>query len=230
MASYSVENDRWLTFGLAFVGGFGDASGLLLANTFTGHVTGNLVLVAIAAVSRDMHAVARNLGAIATFLTGIFLSALIAVRLRRHSSLRQLPTVMAMEVLLIGAAALALASQSEYRIAVFIFCTALALGLQNGALRSVGGTSIHTTYVTGMITSLITTAAAKGLDHSAAPSVIARDPSLQLLSGIWIAFLLGAGTGAAMIVRFHGLGLLGADAVLLALLAHVGFASRKSYA
>jgi uncharacterized membrane protein YoaK (UPF0700 family) len=42
------QTDTWLSLGLAFVGGYGDAAGFVLAKTFTGHVTGNLVLGAIA--------------------------------------------------------------------------------------------------------------------------------------------------------------------------------------
>lgn len=34
---------KWLFFGFALVGRFGDAGGFLLAKTFTGHITGNLV-------------------------------------------------------------------------------------------------------------------------------------------------------------------------------------------
>lgn len=40
--------DTWLSSVLAFVGGYGDADSFVLAKTFTGHVTGSLVLAAIA--------------------------------------------------------------------------------------------------------------------------------------------------------------------------------------
>jgi uncharacterized membrane protein YoaK (UPF0700 family) len=33
--------DAWLSFGLAFIGGYGDAASFVLAKTFTGHVTGS---------------------------------------------------------------------------------------------------------------------------------------------------------------------------------------------
>lgn len=218
MPSYSLATDRWLTFGLAFVGGYGDASGLLLANTFTGHITGNLVLVAIAAVSRDIHGVERNIGAIVTFLLGIFLSAALDVALRRRPAVRLISLVIAMEIVLVSAAAFILNSEWDYKIAAFIVCVALALGMQNGALRSLGGTTVHTTYVTGMVTNLISTAASKELAPSSPPTQVAKDPTPPLLLGIWLAFLLGAGTGAAMISRFHGLGLLGVVGVLIILL------------
>ena len=47
MLSNIRQADTWLSFVLAFVGGYGDAASFVLAKTFTGHVTGNLVLAAI---------------------------------------------------------------------------------------------------------------------------------------------------------------------------------------
>jgi uncharacterized membrane protein YoaK (UPF0700 family) len=44
-ASGTRKTDAWPASGLAFVGGYGDAASFVLAKTFTGHVTGNLVLV-----------------------------------------------------------------------------------------------------------------------------------------------------------------------------------------
>ena len=52
MLSNIRKTDACLSFGLAFVGGYGDAASFVLAKTFTGHVTGNLVLAAIAVAAR----------------------------------------------------------------------------------------------------------------------------------------------------------------------------------
>jgi uncharacterized membrane protein YoaK (UPF0700 family) len=65
--------DTCLSFGLAFVGGYGDAASFVLAKTFTGHVTGNLVLGAIAVAAQDWRAVLGHLTAIVTFLLGVVL-------------------------------------------------------------------------------------------------------------------------------------------------------------
>ena len=46
MLSNISHTDACLSLGLAFVGGYGDAASFVLAKTFTGHVTGNLVSVA----------------------------------------------------------------------------------------------------------------------------------------------------------------------------------------
>ena len=67
MLSNIRQADTWLSFALAFVGGYGDAASFVLAKTFTGHVTGNLVLAAIAIAARDWRAVLEHFSAVVTF-------------------------------------------------------------------------------------------------------------------------------------------------------------------
>jgi uncharacterized membrane protein YoaK (UPF0700 family) len=149
------QTDTWLSFGLAFVGGYGDAAGFVLAKTFTGHVTGNLVLAAIAVAANDWRAALEHLSAIVTFLIGISLSVLIVRPLEAKPSWPLLPTILGIEVILIVVASLVLASDMAHGVGIFVIFVSLALGLQNGAFRRVAGISVHTTYLTGMITSLI---------------------------------------------------------------------------
>ena len=106
MLSNTNQTDALLSFGLAFVGGYGDAASFVLAKTFTGHVTGNLVLTAIAVAAHDWRAALGHLSAIVTFLMGIFVIALIVRPLKAWSSWPFLPTIMGMEVILIVAASL----------------------------------------------------------------------------------------------------------------------------
>jgi len=105
---------------------------------------------------------------------------------------------------------------------MFVICVSLALGLQNGAFRRVGGIRVHTTYLTGMITSQNSTEARKYTSGEPPPLMRAPDPKMRLLCGIWAAFVLGAGTGAAMALHFKGLGMLGAALVLIVLLLRDG--------
>jgi uncharacterized membrane protein YoaK (UPF0700 family) len=211
------QTDTWLSYGLAFVGGYGDAASFVLAKAFTGHVTGNLVLGAIAVAAHEWRAALGHLSAIVTFLTGIFVSALIVRPLKAWSSWPFLPTIMGMEVILIVAASLALASRTAHGVEIFVIFVSLALGLQNGAFRRAGGISVHTTYLTGMITSLISAEAEQYASEMVAPVVSAPDPKISLLSGVWIAFVLGAGTGAAMVLHFKAVGMLGAALLLIPL-------------
>lgn len=220
------QTDAMLSFGLAFVGGYGDAASFVLAKTFTGHVTGNLVLGAIAAASQDWGAMLGHLSAIVTFLVGVLLSTLIARPLKAGPSWPLLPTVMGIEVILIVAASSTVASHANYGVGLFVIFVSLALGLQNGAFRHAGGISVHTTYLTGMLTSLISTAAEKRTSAVASPPVSGPNPKIDLLFGIWIAFVLGAGTGAAMVLHFRAFGMLGAALVLVLLILQNSLASK----
>jgi uncharacterized membrane protein YoaK (UPF0700 family) len=67
-----------------------------------------------------------------------------------------------------------------------------------------------------MITRLILTEAEQYASEEVPHDVRAHDPRIQLLCGIWIAFALGAGTGAAMVFHFGALEMLGAALLLIA--------------
>ena len=96
-----------------------------------------------------------------------------------------------------------------------MLCVSLALGLQNGAFRRAGGISVHTTYLTGMITSLISSEAEK---YSAEPfpaAASAYNPKIVLTGQIWTAFVLGAITAAAATFHFKQWAMLGISLVLV---------------
>jgi uncharacterized membrane protein YoaK (UPF0700 family) len=155
--SNTRQTGMWLSLGLAFVGGYGDAASFVLVKTFTGHVTGNLVPGAIAVAAHQWRVALEHLSAIVTFMMGICVSAMIVRPLKAWSSWPLLPTVMGMEVTLMAVASLLLSSHVAHRVEIFVILVSLALGLQDGAFRRIGGVSVHTTYLTGMITSRIST-------------------------------------------------------------------------
>jgi uncharacterized membrane protein YoaK (UPF0700 family) len=222
------HTDTWLSLGLAFVGGYGDAASFVLARTFTGHVTGNLVLGAIAVAAHDWRATLGPLSAIVTFLIGVVLSMLIVRPLNAWPSWPFLPATMGIEVVLMVAASLAMASGVAHRVEIFVILVSLALGLQNGAFRHAGGISVHTTYLTGMITSIISSETEKYSSEALPAPARAANPKIGLLCGIWIAFVLGAGTGAAMVRHFGALGMLGAALLLITLILHNSMASQMA--
>jgi uncharacterized membrane protein YoaK (UPF0700 family) len=212
------QSDTALSLGLAFVGGYGDAASFVLAKTFTGHVTGNLVLGAIGVALHDWRATLGSLSAIVAFFAGVVLSTLVAHYLKAWPSLPLLSMVMAVEVILIVAASFALALDVAHGIGIFVVFVSLALGLQNGAFRRAGGVSVHTTYLTGMLTSLILTEAEKYTSGSPSTPPGTSDPKIGVLFRVWVAFVLGAGTGAAMVLHFRAFGMLGAALALIMLL------------
>jgi uncharacterized membrane protein YoaK (UPF0700 family) len=148
-----------ISIGLAFIGGYADAASFLLAHTFTGHLTGNCVLGAVSAASKEWNLAADRLLAATVFIAGILFSLAISrflpIRLRRYS----LAMAMVLEVFLIMSASLLLANKANNEF--FIVCMCLALGIQNDALHKTNGISVHSTYMTGMVTTLIQ----KGFQH-----------------------------------------------------------------
>jgi uncharacterized membrane protein YoaK (UPF0700 family) len=206
----------WLSFGLAFVGGYADAASIILARTFTGHLTGNFVLTAISLAGSDWLNLCRRVLAIALFLLGIVLSVVLEKWLARKSLRPLLPVVLALEIVLIATAYFALTSPLAVRLELFVILMALALGLQNGAWREAGGVTVHSTYLTGMVTNLLTT----GTKRFVYPSVREAEVEgkVNLLWGMWIAFVLGAVLGAALVFHFQAPGILGTVVVLLALM------------
>lgn len=188
----------------------------ILAKTFTGHLTGNFVLTAISIAGHDWPTFFRRILAIALFLTGILLSVTLERLVGRKPAWSLLPTVMGLEIILIALAYFALTSHLAARLELFVIGMSLALGLQNGALRQARGISVHTTYVTGMITNLLTTGAKRYIYPTAPKS--GPDPTIGLLCGVWCAFVCGAALGAMLVLRFAARGILGAALVLLALL------------
>jgi uncharacterized membrane protein YoaK (UPF0700 family) len=199
-----------ISIGLAFVGGYADASSYLLARTFTGHLTGNCVLAAVSAASKDWYLTLDRLLAVTVFLGGILFSLILnrfaLVQLRQSS----LAIAMFIEVLLFLSASLFLSNRAN--VELFIVCMCLALGLQNGALNKTNGISVHSTYMTGMVTTLMQ----KSFDHLSSKRSPKEESSrdsarltIQVLAPMWISFIFGAVTGAVFVSSFHSIGLLG---------------------
>jgi porin len=214
------ENEQissWLSCELAVVGGYCDAAGYVLAKTFTGHITGTLVLAAISVAGHDWRTVLRHLLAIALFLSGVVLILIWSRFIARPPYRFLLPIVMGVEMVLISTAYFALTSHLTAKFGLCVGCLSLALGLQNGAFSQAGGISVHTTYLTGMITSLLKTESERYSSQGTASDKSVSDRKVKLLGGIWSAFVLGATVGAAAVFWFGAPGLLGAVFLLLAM-------------
>ena len=208
-----------ISIGLAFIGGYADASSYLLARTFTGHLTGNCVLAAVSAASGDWYLTLDRLLAVIVFLVGILCS--LTLNRIAPSQLRQssLAIAMLIELLLFLSAVLFLSKSGNKEL--FIVCMCLALGIQNGALHKTNGISVHSTYMTGMVTMLVQ----KSFDHLSSKQSPQKDSSkdsarltIQVLAPMWISFILGAFAGAVMVLSFQQIGLLGMAFLLIPLI------------
>ena len=129
-----------------------------------------------------------------------------------------LAVVIGVEIALISSAYFAMTSHLAARLGLFVSCMSFALGLQNGAVRQAGGISVHTTYLTGMVTDLLTTATERHASRASLRRESASDRKVNLLFGIWLAFVIGATIGATMVLRFGAVGILGATLLLLVML------------
>jgi uncharacterized membrane protein YoaK (UPF0700 family) len=199
-----------ISTGLAFVGGYADASSYLLARTFTGHLTGNCVLAAVSAASEDWYLTLDRLLAVIVFIGGILFSLMLTrvvpVRLRQYS----LAIAILVEVLFFLSGALLLTSGANQEL--FIVCMCLALGIQNGALHKTDGISVHSTYMTGMVTTLMQKSFDQLLSKQSPKKDYSKSSvrhSVQVLAPMWLSFIVGAIAGAVMVSSFHTIGLLG---------------------
>lgn len=175
-----------------------------------GHLTGNCVLAAVSAADKDWNLALDRLLAVVVFLGGILfslnLNRLAPILLRQSA----LAITMFIEVLLFLGASLMLSDRANQE--WFIFCMCLALGLQNGALDKTNGISVHSTYMTGMVTTLMKKSFGnlflKPSHQEESPRDSAR-LSIQVLALMWFSFILGAVMGAGIVSSFHHIGLLG---------------------
>ena len=207
-----------ISIGLAFIGGYADASSFVLARTLTGHLTGNCVLAAVSAAGKDWYLTLDRLLAVIVFLGGILASLILnrfaSARLRQSS----LAIAMLIGLLLFLSASLFVSKGANE---LFIVCMCLALGIQNGALHRTNGISVHSTFMTGMVTTLLH----KSFDHFSSKGSPKEDSSKQparfairVLASMWISFIVGAVTGAVTVTSFQSLGLLGIVLVLIPLI------------
>lgn len=199
----------------ALVGGYGDAAGYLLADTFTGHTTGAFVLSAISAAAQDWRTCFLRLGGIICFFVGVFMAAVLEHFPRSRISQHLLTVTIGSEIALVILGYLAFTSHLKLAHELLVACLSLALGLQNGVWRRYGGLSVHTTYLTGMIIGLVMTETEQGLFTVQAAGGETVKSGIALPIGVWIAFVAGATIGAMFALRFHALGILGLALLLV---------------
>lgn len=155
-------------FGCA--GGFADTLSYLLAGSFTGHITGNLVLFITSGAVGHRTAMDKPLIAIGTFLVATAV-ALLAISRDGHAARKWVVTL---QCALICSLELGVIRESEWFAFALIFVFATCLGLQNGLVGAVDGIPVHMSYMTGTATRLINAMLSqhKAKDDSANASIL----------------------------------------------------------
>ena len=174
---------------LALAGGFADAAAYLLVESFTGHITGNTVLGAIALGSGNINAFWLRLTAIVAFLLatggGILLSRL---GLGKNGTLA---LALLVEAALVGVAPLSTMTHGSHAKLFMLACLCLALGLQNGTFSKSEGVSVHATYITGDATSLLVSILRRP-DARSTGKLPGKHTTNTVLGVIWPSFAVGA--------------------------------------
>ena len=138
---------------LSAAGGFADAGSFVMNGTFTGHITGNALLTAVYLVQGNTALTLSSAIAVIAFISGT--AAGTAWKQDGSTSSRRLPVTLAIEIILI-ATGLALFNVGGLLGKVLLATmVCFSLGLQNGTLNRLGSVSVHSTYITGMSTSLV---------------------------------------------------------------------------
>ena len=174
---------------LCGVAGYVDAFGYIaLGHVFAANMTGNTVLLAIAAVRGELPLATNYILTLAAFLIG----AVLAATVKRAHGKAYLPLVLA------AAAIVAIPATPVDRMAPLALL-AVAMGLQGASLSVFGAISLHTVVVTGTLVRL----AESVVDHLWRPAGRDSAPSgragLPLYATGWISYAIGAALGAAAI-------------------------------
>jgi uncharacterized membrane protein YoaK (UPF0700 family) len=184
MRRSNVRKTR-LAVSLAAVAGFLDVVGYLtLRHLFTAHMTGNTSKLGVALGHGDLAKAAPLALAPFLFAAGIAAGTVLADVGAQWAAL-------ALQSLLVAA------FMSSYGSAPFYGLEAMAtvaLGLQTAALTSVGGETVRTSYISGVLTNLTQTLVRRATRRRAR-----RDAAL--LATLLVAYLAGATLGSYALAR-----------------------------
>jgi uncharacterized membrane protein YoaK (UPF0700 family) len=214
------------------VAGFVDVMGYLtLIHIFTSHLSGNSVAMMADLARRDLSGALRRAFPIPMFVLGVFLCALAGALLHRRGRRHSLSFALGFEAALLAAFVACyywLTRDLDLtRLPALDFCLltgllSLAMGVQSAALRRMWGKTVHTTFVTGMLTSFAENAALLLLSRRTGPAQPppARELRRLLLldGGIWCSFVFGAACGGLGKLRWDVSALLAPLCVLLVLI------------
>lgn len=190
------DRDRLVVL-LALLSGATDAIGFVgLGAAFTSVMTGNMVLIGVAAGTGDTTALGLTLAAIAGYVVGVGVGARVAGKPQPGDG--AWPTAVTRALLIEGALFAAYAGAwwahgghpPESWFGVLLALNSMALGLQSSAILRFGVSGLSTTYLTGTLTTLVTRVA------TGEPLNTVGHPA-RLLG----ALILGAGLGAAAVSR-----------------------------
>jgi uncharacterized membrane protein YoaK (UPF0700 family) len=211
---------RRLAVLLAWVAGGVDAIGYLaLAHLFTAHMSGNTVALGASAGQGEGGEVLRRGVAISLFAVGIALGTAIGEVRRLRGGRHPTVAVFVAEMVLL-AAFVVVGTQGardsgspppdDWRFYVLVAFPTLAMGLQSATLRRIGELHVRTTYISGVLTSLMEAVIHQVFRLRGEPGA-----RVGVYASVWGGYLLGATLGGlgyaragllALVLPIAGLG------------------------
>ena len=189
---------------LTWADGSMDALGYLgLEHVFTANMTGNTVLLGLAAGRGQLLAALRSLSALLGFLAGVAIGAVAIQRQKPASSIkRAISRAVLVEgvVLLLFTLLWHLPADATGPAAVLVLTAlaAIAMGIQSAVVRRMNLPGIATTYITGTITSLagltnrLIRAQALSRSTGIAGRATMRGHRVQLQAGVFLVYGIAA--------------------------------------
>lgn len=186
---------------LASAGGYADAASYMLAGKCTGHLTGNTVLLLVALGTGAWRKLLLPGMAVVLFLIATATGLLLRRPYARLIS--PLSIALPLEAILIPCAPIGqILHRGDARI-MLVACLYLALGIQNGVFQTTDGVSVHATYITGDVTSLlkwgVKAKPANGFHNSCNEEQGNGGNAIKVLGYTWLSFGTGALVSACMV-------------------------------
>jgi uncharacterized membrane protein YoaK (UPF0700 family) len=188
---------------LALSAGCVDAVGfLLLFGIFTAHLSGDTTHLAVDLGSGDFrHDALARVAVLVVFVAGVVAGvAVMAANVERHRRVLVVEIACVVIVMVTGTATIGTSAFSNGSLVfyVLVVLAAVSMGLQSAYVRREAGTTVHTTFITGMLTALAedTVAWYRDRTDTAARGRVATHGS------IWVGYLVGGVAGAALAVQW----------------------------
>jgi uncharacterized membrane protein YoaK (UPF0700 family) len=223
---------RRVTMLLAAVAGWTDAVGfLVLFGLFTAHMSGNTTHLGVSIGEGDWSDAVTRFFPIPVFVVGIVVGA-VALEVIHHRRQRSGVAILLLAEAALLAGFMALGKVlADWRVlepnsaAFFLLATlaTLSMGLQTATLRRVGRVTVHTTFISGMLTQFSVLSVRlylarrnlTGPDEQVDPH--ATRVRIRLLGLIWLCYLAGGVVGAWVQTELGFFALCGPVLVLVAL-------------
>jgi len=198
-AERTARRNGWLAAVLALVAGTLNSVGFVAVSVYTSHMTGITASIADNLVRGSLALVVVGIEALAAFIAGSMVCAVIFNWGRRRGLRSRFANVLLVEALLVLAfGALAEQLTWTHREHIFVVVLCFTMGLQNATITKVSNAQIRTTHVTGMVTDI-------GIElgklsyrsrMEGVPPVRADLGKLGMLAGLVALFLVGGVLGA----------------------------------